>query len=84
MRRKTQQSDQKTWSQHFRPGRPIREIHEFSREQIERMIKMAAKSTIIGSMYVGDLGAQQRYYGASATKPESHTVAKLPHRKEAD
>lgn len=58
MNRKTE-PDQRTWSQHFRPGRPIREVHEFSREQIERMVKMAAKSDIIGSMYVGDIGTQR-------------------------
>ena len=39
-------------------GREVREIHEFSREQLEKLVKYNAKLAIVGGMYVGEFRDQ--------------------------
>lgn len=75
------QPDQKPWSQHFQPGRSIKEVHEFSHEQIEKILMTSAKGTIIGSMYVGDIGEQHvewRDDGSAAVTTEHVPAIKNP------
>lgn len=71
------QPDQKSWSQHFQPGRSIKEVHKFSREQIEKILMTSAKGTIIGSMYVGSIGEQRVEWrdDGSATVTTEHAPA---------
>lgn len=38
--------------------RIINEIHDFSREQLEELGRFAAKMTIVGPIYKGQLGEQ--------------------------